>query len=240
MNSCIAIITARGGSKRIPRKNIKNFLGQPIIKYSIDAALKSGCFDEIMVSTNDKEIADLALSSGATIPFLRTAATSDDFATTTDVIEEVLNKYKNLDKEFKYCCCIYPTAPFVTSEKLKTAYEILIESGADSVVPIVRFGFPIQRSLKIENGLIKINWPEYLNSRSQDLTPTFHDCGQFYFLRVEPFMQKLKLFGDLTIPIEVPETEVQDIDNELDWKLAEIKYSLLVKNKSENLNGEAK
>lgn len=225
----IAIIPARGGSKRIPRKNIKEFLGKPIIKYSIDAALGAGCFNEVMVSTDDKEIAEIALLYGAKIPFMRSANASDDFATTADVIEEVLDQYRTQGKEYSYCCCIYPAAPFITSEKLKTAYNKLIDNGAKSVVPVVRFGFPIQRSFKVEGGLVKMNWPEHMNTRSQDLPPTFHDCGQFYFLRTDTFLKDKKLFTDFTIPYEMPETEVQDIDNETDWKLAEIKYSFLLK-----------
>lgn len=228
MSNCVAIITARGGSKRIPRKNIKNFLGYPIIKYSIDAALQAGCFDEVMVSTDDKAIADVAISFGAKVPFMRTAVTSNDFATTADVISEVLNSYKLQGKNFQYCCCIYPTAPFVTAQKLKNAYYELINSDAESLVPVVRFGFPIQRSFKIENGLVKMNWPEHMNSRSQDLVPAYHDCGQFYFLRTDSFLKNGKLFTDFTIPYEMPESEVQDIDNEEDWKIAEIKYTFLL------------
>ncbi|WP_205508560.1 pseudaminic acid cytidylyltransferase [Longitalea arenae] len=236
MNNCIAIITARGGSKRIPRKNIKNFLGSPIIKYSIDAARFAGCFDEVMVSTDDKEIAEIALSLGANVPFTRSKENSGDFATTADVIYEVLDSYKKQGREFKYCCCIYPTAPFVTAEKLRLAYDKLIESNAESVVPIVRFGFPIMRSFKIENGLVKMNWPEHMNTRSQDLPPAFHDCGQFYFLKTESFLKNKKLFTDFTVPVEMPESEVQDIDNEEDWKIAEIKYSFLLdKKRSEHV-----
>jgi pseudaminic acid cytidylyltransferase len=231
--SVIAIITARGGSKRIPKKNIKKFLGFPIIKYSIDAALNSDCFTEVMVSTDDPEIANIALSLGAKVPFLRSAGTSNDFATTADVITEVLNEYKKSGETFDYCCCIYPTAPFVTAEKLKCAFESLCASGADSVVPVVRFSFPILRSFKIEDGLVKMNWPEYTNSRSQDLPPAFHDCGQFYFLRVNKFLQNKEIFTSFTLPIEMPESEVQDIDNQEDWKVAEIKYTfLLEKNKN--------
>ncbi|RAJ33471.1 pseudaminic acid cytidylyltransferase [Pedobacter cryoconitis] len=228
MNKCIAIITARGGSKRIPRKNVKDFLGYPIIKYSIDAALIAGCFDEIMVSTDDEDIASIALSLGATVPFMRSKENSNDFATTANVISEVLNEYKSLGHNFNYCCCIYPTAPFVTSEKLKTAYNKLLESGADSVVPVVSFGFPILRSFKIDNDLLKMNWPEYMNSRSQDLEPAYHDCGQFYFVKTEDFMRHKKLFTDRTVPFEMPESEVQDIDTEEDWKVAEIKYTFLL------------
>jgi len=236
MENCLAIITARGGSKRIPGKNIKPFLGKPIIEYSIRAAKNAGCFDEVMVSTDDPTIGELASSLGAKIPFKRSAETSNDYATTAEVITEVLNEYKKLGKEFKYCCCIYPTAPFITNDKLKTAYEKLIISGADSVVPVVRFGFPILRSFKIEEGLVKMNWPEYMNSRSQDLPGAFHDCGQFYFIKVENFLKHNNLFTEFTVPFEMPESEVQDIDNEEDWKVAEIKYTfLLEKVKSENV-----
>lgn len=227
MKTCLAIITARGGSKRIPRKNIKPFLGKPIIEYPIIAALKASCFTEVMVSTDDEEIADIASRCGASIPFMRSHDTSNDYAVTAAVIEEVLNEYKKIGKHFDYCCCIYPTAPFVTGNKLKKAYDLLDESGAKSVVPVVRFGFPILRSFKIEDGFVKMNWPEHMNTRSQDLPTSYHDCGQFYFLKTESFLLEKKLFTDCTVPIEMPETEVQDIDTEEDWKIAEIKYSFL-------------
>lgn len=231
---CIAIITARGGSKRIPKKNIKNFLGQPIIKYSIDAALLASCFDEVMVSTDNTEIATIAENYGAKVPFMRSNETSNDFATTAEVISEVLRSYEKINIRPEYVCCIYPTAPFITANKLKQAYDLLILNKAKSVVPIVRFGFPILRSFKIEDELVKMNWPEYMNTRSQDLPQSFHDCGQFYFLHVPSFLAEQKLFTDKTFPIEMPESEVQDIDNEEDWKVAEIKYTfLLEKLKSE-------
>ena len=166
-NQCLAIITARGGSKRIPRKNIKNFLGSPIIKYSIEAALNADCFDEVIVSTDDKEIAEIAISLGAKVPFLRSIENSNDFATTAEVISEVIFELEKNNFSYNYACCIYPTAPFVTSAKLEKAYHMLNESTADSVVPIVRFGFPIMRSFNLEKGIIKMNWPEYMNSRSQ-------------------------------------------------------------------------
>lgn len=226
-NKCLAVITARGGSKRIPRKNIKDFLGSPIIKYSIDAALGTGCFDEVMVSTDDKEIAEVALSYGAKVPFFRSEATSEDYSTTADVIEEVLLEYKKRGQEFDYCCCIYPTAPFVSSRKLLHGYNLLKDSGADSVIPVVRFSYPIQRALKIENGKLEMVWPENMNVRSQDLMPAYHDCGQFYWFRVDRFFKQKRLFTEYTIPLEVPESEVQDIDNEEDWKVAELKYKTL-------------
>jgi pseudaminic acid cytidylyltransferase len=225
----VAIITARGGSKRIPRKNIKNFLGFPIIKYSIDAALKAGCFDEVMVSTDDKEIAEIALSYGAKIPFLRSAAMSGDYAMTAEVIEEVITEYKKRGMEFEYLCCIYPTAPFTTSARLGTTLKMLITTGADCVLPVTRFSYPIQRALKIENSRIEMIWPENYNVRSQDLMPAFHDCGQFYCMRTKSLLEQKKLFAKNTVPIEIPESEVQDIDNEEDWKLAEFKYKVLNK-----------
>lgn len=228
MHNCLAVITARGGSKRIPRKNIKLFLGKPIIHYSIEAALLSGCFNEVMVSTEDVEIAEIAKDKGAVVPFLRSIKSSDDYSTTADALEEVLNKYKNEGKEFDYCCCIYPTAPFITPEKLQTAFYKLSTSTAKSVVPIVRFGFPILRSFKVENGLVKMIWPENINIRSQDLEPAFHDAGQFYFFSVKEFLEDKKMFTDNSIGIEMPESEVQDIDNLEDWKLAEIKYKIMI------------
>ena len=223
----IAIITARGGSKRILRKNIKLFNGFPIIKYSIEAALQSDEFDEVMVSTDDKEIAEIAQKFGAKVPFLRSAKNSDDHSGTAEVIEEVILEYRKENKNFHYLCCIYPTAPFVTSEIIKLSMSKLITHNADCVLPVVKYSYPIQRSLKIENGLVSMNWPENYFARSQDLKPSFHDCGQFYCMNVESLIQQKKLFANKTIPIEVSELEMQDIDNEVDWKLAELKYKLM-------------
>lgn len=223
----IAVITARGGSKRIPRKNIKLFRGHPIIKYSIDAALKCNCFDEVMVSTDDKVIAEISVKLGAKVPFLRSEAASNDFATTPDVIEEVLMEYKKRNNSFEYCCCIYPTAALISAERLREGFNILKNKKADSVLPVVRFSYPIQRALKIEDGRLKMIWPENLNARSQDLMPAYHDAGQFYWLKVDSFLKHRKLFSDNTYPSEIPESEVQDIDNEEDWKIAEMKHQIL-------------
>lgn len=225
----VAIITARGGSKRIPRKNIKNFSGRPIIQYSIDAALASGIFDEVMVSTEDVEIAAIAKKMGATVPFLRSINTAGDFATTAEVLIDVLAQYKEIEKQFAYGCCIYPTAPFVTADKLKKAYHLLVDNKADSVIPVTRFSFPIWRSFKMEDGKLAYNWPENASKRSQDLPPAFHDCGQFYFFDIAKFLTTKSLVSANTNALEVPESEVQDIDNEEDWKIAEIKYSFLEK-----------
>ncbi len=225
----IAIITARGGSKRIPRKNIKDFLGKPIIAYSIEAALKSGAFDVVMVSTDDKEIADIARKYGAEVPFMRSEATSNDHATTADVIGEVLEEYSARGVQFDCVCCIYPTAPFITKDKLKDAMEQFAASDADSLVPVVRFGFPPQRGFVIKEGLVSFKYPEFALARSQDLEPMYHDCGQFYILNTVSFAREKKLVMTKTLPYIIPETEVQDIDNETDWIIAEEKYRRLIK-----------
>lgn len=222
----VAIITARGGSKRIPRKNIKDFLGFPIIKYSIDAALQAGCFDEVMVSTDDIEIADIARHYGAVVPFIRSQQSANDYAGTAEVIEEVLQEYKKTGREFDYCCCLYPTAPMISTLKLLEGYNLLKLSGADSVIPVVRFSYPIQRALKVENGKLRMLWPENLNARSQDLMPAFHDAGQFYWLRALNFLENNTLFPENSVALEIPESEVQDIDNDEDWRTAEIKFKI--------------
>ena len=227
----IAIITARGGSKRIPRKNIKEFCGEPIIKYSIDAAKESGCFSEIMVSTDDFEIAKIAQKFGAKVPFMRSEKTSNDFATTSDVIEEVISEYHKIGQSFDYACCIYPTAPFISAKKLQESYDLIINTDTDSVIPVVRFGFPIQRAFKIENNKLKFMWAKNAEKRSQDLEPAYHDCGQFYFFRTEMFLRNKEILTNNTTPLEISESEVQDIDTEEDWKIAEIKYKILKQSK---------
>ena len=223
----IAIIPARGGSKRIPRKNIKNFLGKPIIAYSIEAAIQSGLFDEVMVSTDDNEIADIAKQYGATIPFMRSEKTSNDFATTFEVIDEVVTNYKLLDRNFEYICCIYACAPFVTCKKLLDSFQLLQQNEFDSVFPIQSFGFPIQRALRFDNNKISFFYPEYSSSRSQDLEKSYHDAGQFYWMNTEVCLNKKQIFTDNTGSIIISELEGQDIDNEVDWKLAELKYELI-------------
>ena len=227
----IAIITARGGSKRIPRKNIKLFLGKPIIQYSIEAALKSNIFDEVMVSTDDKEIAEIAVSLGAKVPFFRSNKNSDDYSTTCDVLREVILDYQKIGINFKYLCCIYPTAPFVTPEKLIVAMKKLINEKVDCVLPVVEYSYPIQRSLKIENDRVLMNSPENYFARSQDFQSVFHDCGQYYCMKTESMLEQMKLFATNTSPVITSELEVQDIDNEIDWKIAQIKY-LLITNKN--------
>ncbi len=222
----LAIITARGGSKRIPRKNIKEFCGRPIIAYSIEAALGSGVFDRVMVSTDDGEIAETAVKYGAEVPFLRSEKTSNDYATTTDVIFEVLDEYEKRGEHFETGACIYPTAPFVTAQKLKDAMEKLLESDADTLIPVAAFSYPPQRALVIREGSLVFRQPEYLVSRSQDLEPLYHDAGQFYLFRTESYRRNGNLMLGRILPFPVSELEVQDIDNETDWALAEMKYRL--------------
>lgn len=226
----IAIIPARGGSKRIPHKNIKEFLGKPIIQYSIEAAVSSQCFDEVMVSTDDAQISEISKKVGAKVPFLRSKKNSDDYATLSDVVFEVLSEYKNVGKNFDYCCCILPTAVFVTSDKIKNGLDLLLKDNADSVIPVVRFGYPIQRAFKIENELLHMMYPENINKRSQDLEKAYHDSGQFYWVGVPVFMQQKKIILPNSRPLILPELEVQDIDSEEDWKIAELKYQIIMKN----------
>ena len=232
----IAIITARGGSKRIPRKNIKDFCGKPIIAYSIEAAINSGCFDEVMVSTDDEEIAEIARKYGAKVPFMRSEKTSNDYATTIDVLLEVLAEYQKLGQEFEYLCCIYPTAPFVTHKKLKSAMEIMKTTDSDSLVPIVQYGFPPQRCFVVKEGNVSYKWPENMLTRSQDLEPLYHDCGQFYCMNCQRFLDTKKVYTDKTYAFVCSELEVQDIDNLVDWQIAEMKYKLMLeKEKEENV-----
>jgi len=227
--SSIAIITARGGSKRIPKKNIKEFCGKPIIAYSIEAAKKSRIFDEVMVSTDSGEIAKVSREYGASVPFMRSEATSGDYATTEDVLLEVLEEYQKIGMQFETLCCIYPTAPFVTAEKLISAKRILdMNSNADSVIPVVRFSFPPQRGIVNRNGFLAYQYPENAMKRSQDLEPVFHDCGQFYFCKVLALKEYHDLICPKSIPFEISEKEVQDIDNFSDWMIAEMKYKYML------------
>lgn len=231
----IAIITARGGSKRIPRKNVRSFLGKPILAYSIEAALESGVFDEVMVSTEDEEIAEIAQRCGAKVPFFRSERTSSDFASTVDVLEEVIERYASEKRQFDMICCVYPTAPFITAEKLRRAVSLMEEKKADALLPVVRYSFPPQRGMVVKEGLVGYQYPEFEGARSQDLEPVYHDCGQFYFCKTDVFQKYRTMIPKNTIPMEIPETEVQDIDNLSDWELAELKYKMVMQ-KKENRN----
>ena len=225
----ICIIPARGGSKRIPRKNIKDFLGKPIIAYSIEAAIQSNLFDEVMVSTDDIEIKSIAIQYGAKVPFMRSIENSDDFATTYEVLEEVIFKYKESKIEFENVCCIYPCAPFVNSNILKESFDILKYNNYSTVIPLIAFSFPIQRSFKTQNGKISYFYPEFEKYRSQDLEKAYHDSGQFYWCKNDELLKNKSILNNNTGFIELSELEVQDIDNETDWKLAELKYKLIDK-----------
>ena len=223
----IAVITARGGSKRIPRKNIKDFCGKPILAYSIEAAKKSGVFDTVMVSTDDEEIAEIAIKYGAEVPFYRSEKTSDDFATTNDVLMEVIEEYEKRGRQFDVAGCIYPTAPFITAEKLRGGVDMLLKSDADTLIPMVEFSYPPQRAMHMVGDLIEPLYPENLDARSQDLEKHYHDVGQFYITKVEKFKINKRLMVGKVLPMFIPELEVQDIDNQIDWDLAELKYEIL-------------
>lgn len=223
----LAIIPARGGSKRIPGKNIKDFLGKPIIVYSIQAAKNCGLFSAIMVSTDNKEIAELAKQHGASVPFIRSAENSDDHATIGDVTDEVLQWYYNNNQFFSNICCILPTAPLITPDRIKEALQLLEQKNYDSVFPVSRYSYPIQRALQLSKGNVTMFQPENFNKRSQDLETAYHDSGTFYWMKTEEFFKQKRFFAANSGAIVLPESEVQDIDNEDDWKLAEIKYKLL-------------
>ena len=219
----IAIITARGGSKRIPRKNVKPFMGRPMIAYAIAAALESKLFDEVMVSTDDAEIAEAAKAHGAAVPFLRSAATANDFATTADVLNEVIAEYAKLGVAFDEFCCIYPCVPFLTGELLREAHEDFAASAADSLMPVVKYSFPIQRAVRRNaEGFLEYREPENRLKRSQDLEPMYHDVGMFYFHKTASFGRN----GRVAM-FEMPEERIQDIDTIDDWKMAELKYKVL-------------
>lgn len=219
----LCIIPARGGSKRIPRKNIKPFMGKPIIAYSIEAALKSGLFDEVMVSTDDLEFAEVARQFGAAVPFLRSEKTANDYAGLTDVIDEVVATYKDRGVLFDNYCCLLSTAPFVNSDLLKESYELFIEKKFDTLRPIVRFDYPIQRAYRMdEDNVVSFMQPEYLNTRSQDLEKAYHDAGLFYWGTCAVGFKGNKWGGYV-----IDESVCQDIDTEDDWRMAEMKYKIL-------------
>ena len=223
----IAIIPARGGSKRIPRKNIKPFCGKPILAYSVEAALKSKLFDEVMVSTDDAEIAEVAKKFGASVPFMRSAETANDYAILKDVLNEVLAKYAELGKSFDEVCCILPTAPLIETDDIVHSHEILEKENCVSVVPVVKFSYTIFRSLKIENGKLTMNWPENYPKRSQDLPDAYHDAGLFYWYSRKYFEEKIAGFGSNACPYILYEEKVQDIDTPDDWRMAEMKFKLM-------------
>lgn len=223
----LAIIPARGGSKRIPHKNIKPFLGKPIIAYSIEAALKSGLFDEVMVSTDDCEIAKIAISYGAKVPFMRSAANSSDLVFPKEVYKEVLQCYADKGLTFDNMCCIFPTAPLIQSDWIINGYNKLISSHFSLVYPVTPFSYPIWRCLDLaEDGTLNRHWPEFSNCRSQDLPVVYHDSGTYYWYKIPNFLNEDVIIGGIV----VDELYVQDIDNYSDWEMAELKYKFLHNN----------
>lgn len=220
----IAIITARGGSKRIPNKNIKTFCGKPIISHVIKIAINSKLFDEVMVSTDSEKIAEISRVNGASVPFMRSKNNSDDYSTTPDVLFEVLKEYKKNGIKFDIACCIYPTAVLIEKSILKRSLDLLKKNNFDTVFPYARYGHPIQRALLIKGDKIKMKNPKNYRKRTQDMSNYFYDTGQFYWFKVENFLIKKKLWTNNTGGIELLNTDFQDIDNEEDWELAELKY----------------
>lgn len=226
MNS-LAVIPARGGSKRIPHKNIKDFLGQPIISYPITAALTSTCFDEVMVSTDSQEIAEISRSYGATVPFLRSAKASGDYATTLDVLQEVFLEYDKLGRQFSQLCCLYPTAVFTTSKMIQQAHAILQQGEADGVTTFVRYEHPIERAFELDNAgkYVAFRNKIFFDTRTQDLPATYYDAGQMYFLTRDAILIEKTVFPQRTQPLILTSMQVQDIDNLDDWNIAELKYN---------------
>ena len=222
----LAIIPARGGSKRIPRKNIKNFLGKPIIAYSIKAALDSGVFDEVMVSTEDEEIAEIARQYGAKVPFMRSAFAASDTAVDKDVLFEVLGEYQKRGQNFDYLVEIYPCAPFVTPQKLRDMVKMLQENDIDSVLPVCRYSCAPQQGMVMRDGKLEYMYPQYMYTRTQDLEPVYYDCGQYYGFRVKSYLEHPDSLSRM--PIILPEEDFQDVDTEEDWRKAEVKYKSFV------------
>lgn len=222
----VAIIPARGGSKRIPRKNIRPFLGKPIIAYSIEAAINSSIFDRVIVSTDDTEIADVAKQFGAEVPQLRSHQSATDHAPIIDVVLEVLEQLKqNEGLEPNYLCCIFATAPFVNDSRLSTSFRLMEENRKDGIFPVVEYSYPIQRSLEVKSdNSIGMVWPEHLLSRSQDLPPRFHDSGQYYWAKTGSVVSEQTLFVRNCMAEHISPLQAQDIDVEDDWLLAELKY----------------
>jgi len=231
--SVIAVIPARGGSKRIPHKNIKEFCGKPMIAYSIEAAKNAGIFDRIIVSTDSEKIAFTAKEFGADVPFMRPCELADDHTGTDAVILHALKWLMEDREKIDYICCIYATAPFVRAEYIIKGYNILRDKNAASCFSVTTYPFPIFRSLKInDNGRLEMFWPEYRETRSQDLTEAYHDAGQFYWADVKSYLKEKQFYSKDAVPVILPRYLVQDIDTPEDWETAEKMYSVLQMDKS--------
>lgn len=223
----IALIPARGGSKRIPGKNIKSFCGKPIIAYSVDAALESGCFDHVMVSTDSEEIASVAKAVGAEVPFMRPDDIADDYATTMDVIRHTLAWYEEQGHVVESICCLYATAPFVCAQDLINGEKLLKGTGTSFAFSATEFPFPIQRAFHLDaDKRVHMFEPEHLNTRSQDLTEAYHDAGQFYWCTAEAVRQDLAIFAPHSTPVLLDRSRVQDIDTPADWDFAEALFKI--------------
>lgn len=231
----IAIITARGGSKRIPNKNINLFMGKPMISYAIEVAKQSGVFDVVMVSTDSIEIATIAKKYGAEVPFLRSERTSNDTATTYDVLQEVLEEYKKLGKHFDVVGCIYPCVPLLKSETIKKAFTDMCNLNANGAQPVCAFPAPIEWAMRMEEGYLIPDNTSALTIRSQDLKKKYYDAGMFYLCRTEALLCEMTLVPSKTIGIVVDESECQDIDTIEDWHAAEIKYKVLEESANEKV-----
>lgn len=225
----IAVIPARGGSKRIPRKNIRNFCGKPMLAWSIAAAQKSGCFDHILVSTDDEAIAQLAKDLGAEVPFMRPAELADDYSTTTAVMAHAVTWFEQQRGDVAAACCIYATAPFIRSDDLRQAQALLLSRETSTFVACgTKFAYPIQRAFRLkEDQSIVFFQPEHLLTRSQDLEDAWHDAGQFYWGRAKAWQENDAILSAGTLLLPLPAHRVQDIDNEDDWTRAELLFSLL-------------
>lgn len=218
----VAVIPARGGSKRIPRKNIKPFLGKPIVAWSIETALASGCFQEVVVSTDDAEIAEVARTFGATTPFARPAELANDTVATLPVIAHAVQWLQANGRSLQYACCIYPTAPLLQPSDLREGMEMLATSDADYVISCCAFEFPVRRAVEVDrHGLLRAAFPESIDARSQDLNPLYHDAGQLYWGTAEAFASMRPFFAGRARPLMIPRMRVQDIDDEEDWQRAE-------------------
>lgn len=226
MNLCV--IPARGGSKRIPRKNIKLFCGKPMIAWSVQAAKESQCFDRIIVSTDDNEIADVALKWGCDVPFMRPAELADDYASTPDVMQHAAIWSNTQEKKPAYICCVSATAPFMNPEKIRDGLNIIKQENCDYAVSMTKYPSPIQRAIRVtKDNRIEMFSPENFHKRSQELEDAYHDAGQFYWGKTEAWVSKKFLFSHGTAPILLPEIQVQDIDTPEDWEIAELKHKLL-------------
>jgi pseudaminic acid cytidylyltransferase len=223
----IAVIPARGGSKRIPRKNIKNFHGKPIIAYSIEAAINSGCFDKVVVSTDDLEIAEIAKKNGAVVPYIRPSNISDDYTGTNAVVSHAIQWFCEQGETVEYACCIYATAPFLSPKYILEGFKNIQKGEINFSFSVTTFAFPVQRSLRIKDNCVEPIWSDFILKRSQDLEEAYHDAGQFYWGTSKAFINKYEMFSFGSLPVVIPRYLTQDIDTLEDWEFAEVIFRVL-------------